>query len=111
MRIRALLLAGDHGEGGVGEAAGSEAAKFRLWVKSKGLQLGKEVEGEEQEQEEEQKQRSQAVVQPQQRIQTYGVRGLQLTTAAALVAVIAVLVRAKSRRDSYHPLESKAPPV
>ena len=47
MRIRALLLAGDHGEGGVGEAAGSEAAKFRLWVKSKGLQLGKEVEGEE----------------------------------------------------------------
>ena len=62
-------------------------------------------------QEEEQKQRSQAVVQQQQRIQTYGVRGLQLTTAAALVAVIAVLVRAKSRRDSYHPLESKAPPV
>ena len=50
MRIRALLLASDQGGeggGGVGEAAGSEAAKFRLWVKSKGLQLGKEVEGEE----------------------------------------------------------------
>ena len=48
MRIRALLLASDQGgEQVVGEAAGSEAAKFRLWVKSKGLQLGKEVEGEE----------------------------------------------------------------
>ena len=47
MRIRALLLASDQGGDGVGEAAGSEAAKFRLWVKSKGLQLGKEVEGEE----------------------------------------------------------------
>ena len=28
------------------EAAGSEAAKFRLWVKSKGLQLGEGEEGE-----------------------------------------------------------------
>ena len=46
MRIRALLLASDQGGEG-GEASGSEAAKFRLWVKSKGLQLGKEVEGEE----------------------------------------------------------------
>merc|ERR1711918_241651 len=33
-------------------------------------------------------------VQKQRRIQTYGVRGLQLTTAAARGAVIAVLVRA-----------------
>lgn len=47
MRIKDLLLAEERGDGGVGEPAGSEAAKFRLWVKSKGLQLGKDVEGEE----------------------------------------------------------------
>ena len=47
LRIKDLLLAEERGDGGVGEPAGSEAAKFRLWVKSKGLQLGKDVEGEE----------------------------------------------------------------
>ena len=47
MRIKDLLVAEERGDGGVGEPAGSEAAKFRLWVKSKGLQLGKDVVGEE----------------------------------------------------------------
>ena len=50
-RIQALLRCGEKDGGGGTEPAGSEAAKFRLWVKSKGLQLAqpeKEV-GEEKE--------------------------------------------------------------
>ena len=50
-RIQSLLKCGEKESAG-SEPAGSEAAKFRLWVKSKGLQLAmpsKEVVGEEKE--------------------------------------------------------------
>ena len=40
-RIRTLLLEEKEGS----EPAGSEAAKLRVWVRSKGLQLGREGEG------------------------------------------------------------------
>ena len=43
-RILALLRAGERGA--AGEPAGSEAAKLRVWVKAKGLQLGELGEDE-----------------------------------------------------------------
>ena len=39
-RIVALLKAHEKAESNGGEASSSEAAKFRLWVKSKGFHLG-----------------------------------------------------------------------